>query len=121
MEEEIQPVCSVEKLPEYVPLQKGKTKIPKDLDATKSTLQTPLLPDGIVFEGSHLGRVPIIKFEDCDLMNSKMFPHLETESLMKQSTQGPVTTLEPRKWLLNVEKVGLLHPLWIPRFHHVPI
>ena len=38
MEEDIQPVCSVAKFPECVPLQKGKTKIPKDLDATKSIL-----------------------------------------------------------------------------------
>lgn len=37
MEEEIQPMHSVVKFPEYVPLFKGKAKVPKDLDATKST------------------------------------------------------------------------------------
>jgi len=71
------------KFPEYVPPWKGKTKIPKDLDATKSTLQTLLLPDGIVFEGLHLGFIPTMKFEDWDLVDSKMFPHLEMESIMK--------------------------------------
>jgi len=30
VEEDIQPLCSAEKLPKYVPLRKGKTKIPKD-------------------------------------------------------------------------------------------
>lgn len=58
-------------------------------------LQTLLLPDGIVFEGSALGRMPIMKFEHCDLMDSEKFPHLETENLMKQSMEGLVTTLEP--------------------------
>ena len=29
--------------------------------------------------------------------------------------------LEPRKWLRSVEKVRLLHLLWIPHFHRVPI
>jgi len=108
-------------LPEYVPPWKGKTKIPKDLDATKSALQTPLLPNGIIFEGSHLGCVPTMKFEDWYLTDSEKFPHLETESLMKQSMEGSVTTLEPRKWLRGVEKAGLLHLLWIPHFHCVLI
>ena len=49
MEEDIKPMRSVAKFPENVPLQKRKTKIPNDLDATKSALQTPLLPDGIMF------------------------------------------------------------------------
>lgn len=121
MEEDIQPVCSATKLLEYVPPRKGKTKIPKDLDATKSVLQTLLLPNGIVFEGSHLGYVPIMKFEYWDLKDNEKFPHLETESLMKQSTEGPVITLELRKWLHSVEKAGLLHLLWIPHFNYVPI
>lgn len=64
MEEDIQPIHSVTKLPTYVPPSKGKTKVLKYLDETKSSLQTPLLPDGIVFEGMHLGRVATMKFED---------------------------------------------------------
>ena len=85
---------SVTKFPKCVPLRKGKTKIPKDLDATKSTLQNLLFPNGIVFEGLHLGHVPTIKFEYWDLVYSEKFPHLEMESLMKQSKEGPVTTLK---------------------------
>lgn len=50
MEEDIQPVCDV-------------AKMPKDLDATKSALQSPLLLDGILFEGSILGCMPSMKFE----------------------------------------------------------
>lgn len=76
-------MCSTTKFPGCVPPQKGNTKIPKDLDATKSALQTPLLPDGIVFEGSHLGHVPTMKFEDWNLMDSEDFPHLEMKILMK--------------------------------------
>lgn len=83
MEEDIQPVRATAKLPKYVPLQKGRAKVPKDLDATKSALQTLLLPDGIMFEGLALGHVPIMKFDDWDLADSKKFPHLETKNLMK--------------------------------------
>lgn len=97
MEEDIQPVCSTSKFPEYVPSWKGKAEVPKELEATKSAFQTPLLPDGISFEGSALGRVPTMKFEDCDLTNSENFPHLQMKSLMKQSKELPVTALKTHK------------------------
>ena len=83
MEEDIQPIHSVTKLLTYVPPRKGKTKVPMDLDETKSSLQTPLLLDDIVFEGTHLGRVPTMKFEDWDLTDHEKFPHHETRNLMK--------------------------------------
>lgn len=46
---------SVTRLPPYIPAWKGKAKVPKDLEATKSVLQTPLLPNYIRFEGMPLG------------------------------------------------------------------
>jgi len=49
MAEETQATHTLIKFPAYVPLQKGKAKVPKDLDETKSSLQTPLLPDSIIF------------------------------------------------------------------------
>lgn len=64
MEEEIQLVRTSAKLPNYVPPWKRKAKVPKDLDVVKSSLQALLLPDGILFEGSALGRMPTMKFED---------------------------------------------------------
>jgi len=94
-EVDIQPKRSVAKLPEYVPLRKGKAKVPKGLDAMKSAIQTSLLPNGITFEGPLLGRVPTLKFEDWDLTDSDKFPHVEMESLMKQNTEGSVITLQP--------------------------
>ena len=57
--------------------------MPKDLDKTKSSLQTSLLPDNLMFEGTHLGCMLSLKFEDWDLEDSEKFPQLETESLMK--------------------------------------
>ena len=38
IEDDIQPLRSTVILPAYVPLRKGKAKVPKDLDATKSSL-----------------------------------------------------------------------------------
>ena len=110
----------ITRLPEYVPPQKGKSKVSKDIDEGKSSPQTLLLPDDIIFEGPHLGQVPVFKFEDWDLVDNEKFPKLEMESLMKQSMKGPIITLELRKWLCGVEKAGLLHLLWIPHFHARP-
>lgn len=112
---------STTKLPTYIPPWKGKVKATKDLEPTKSALQTPLLPDVINFEGSPLGRVPTMKFEDWDLADSEKFPHMGTEILMKQKVEGLVIMLEPQKSMRDVEKAGLLHLRWIPHFHHVPI
>ena len=50
-EVEVQGVDPITQLPEYIPPCKGKTKVPKDIDKGKVPLQTPLLPDEIVFEG----------------------------------------------------------------------
>lgn len=121
MEEGIHVVCVATKILEYVPPQKGKHKVPKDLDATKSALQTLLLPSGILFEGSALGCVPTMKFEYWDLVESETFPHLQTKNLMKLSKDGSVTVPELQKWLHGVEKVGILHLLWIPHFHRILI
>lgn len=38
MEEDTQPAHPLKKFPAYVPPQKGKAKVPKDLDETKSLL-----------------------------------------------------------------------------------
>lgn len=71
--------------------------MPKDLDETKISLRTPLLLDNIMFEGTHLGCVSSLKFEDWDLTNHEKFPHLETRNLMKpkQNIATGVTDLEP--------------------------
>lgn len=64
MEEETQGVDPLTRFPVYVPLRKGKARVPKDLDERNSPLQTLLLPDDIVFDGAHLGWVLVLKFED---------------------------------------------------------
>ena len=66
-------------LPEYVPPCKLKAKVPKDIDESKSSLQTPFLLDDFVFEGPHLGQVTVLKFEDWDLTDDEIFMHLATE------------------------------------------
>jgi len=49
MEEEIEPAHPPTKLPTYIPPQKGKAKVPKDLDEHKSSLQASLLLEEIIF------------------------------------------------------------------------
>ena len=79
MEVDTKPTLSVIKLFTYVPSQKGKAKVPKDLDETKSFLQTSFLPDDIMFEGMHLGHVLTMKFEDWDLAYCEKFLTLRLE------------------------------------------
>ena len=107
--ENVSQVPSAINIPPYIPPWKGKAKISKDLEATKSALQTPLHPDEIRFEGLPLGRVPTVKFEDWDLIDSKKFIQLATEKLIEH------------KWLRSVEKAGLLHLQSIPHYHLAPI
>ena len=97
--------------------------MPKDLNKSKSSLQTLFLLDDIIFEGRHLGRVPNLKFEDWDLTGHEKFHHLETAQLMKpkQNIVAGVIKLEPQKWLHRVEKAGLLNLIWVSHFHHAPI
>lgn len=97
MEEETQGVDPLTRLCMYVPMQKGKPKVPKDLNERKSSLQTLLLSNDIIFEGAHLGWVPDLKFEDWDLANNDKFPHLATVQLMrlKKNIAAGVIELEP--------------------------
>lgn len=74
----------ITRLLEYIPLCNPKTKVSKDIDKSKTPLQTPLLPNEIFFDGLHLARVLLLKLEDWDLANHKNFPHLETEQLMRR-------------------------------------
>jgi len=75
--------------------------VPKDIDERKSTLQTPLLPQDIIFEGVHLGRVPVLKFEDWKIADHEKLPHLETAQLMHQRKDAltGIIELELHKWM----------------------
>lgn len=72
----------------------------KDIDESKSSLQTPLLPDDIIFKGAYLGKVTSLKFEDWDLAKHEKFPHLATSQLIKSKNNivAGVEELEPCKW-----------------------
>ena len=85
----------ITKFPKYIPSQKGKVKVPTDLDSIDNILITSSLPKGVPHEGTATGCILTVKFEDWDLANSEMFLHLEIENLMKQNTEGAVITLEP--------------------------
>lgn len=54
----------ISKLPDYIPLHKGNVKVPNDPYAGEFLLNTPLLSEGITFEGPHLAQIPHLKLED---------------------------------------------------------
>lgn len=87
----------ITRLQEYVPSRKPKTKVQKDIDESKTPLQTPLLPDEIFFNGRCLARVILLKLEDWDLVNHERFPHLAFKNMMCRiiDTNTGMTALEP--------------------------
>jgi len=58
-------------------------------------LQTPLLPDEIIFEGPCLVKFPLLKIEEWDLAEHEKFPHLVTEQMMHCIID---TTIERTNW-----------------------
>ena len=97
MEEvEAQGVDPITQLSEYVPPRKHKSKVPKDIDESKTPLQTPLLPNEIYFDGLRLAWVPIFKIEDWNLVDHEKFLHMVTEQLMHHiiDTNTGMTALE---------------------------
>jgi len=92
------------KLPKYIPLQKGKMKITKDLDLEKFTISTALLPKQVPFEGLRLTRSPLLKMEDWDLMDHARFPHLATNKYMRcvYYVESSVTALIIEEWAHGV-------------------
>jgi len=51
------------RLPKYIPLQKAKDKVIKDLDTGKFIVSMPLVPMQVPFEGSRFARIPLLKLE----------------------------------------------------------
>ena len=78
-EVEVEGYDPITKLLEYIPLCKGKTKVPKDIEESKVALHIPLLSENIVFEGPCLGQVPLLKLEDWDIVDHEKFSHLAIE------------------------------------------
>lgn len=75
------------------------------------------------FEGPFLGRIPMLKFEDRDLADTKRFPHLATYQLIHcvvhKTTK--MTSLVPWKWFKGVDKASLLNLLWVSHYNPTPI
>lgn len=97
--------------------------MPKDIDESKTPLQTPLLSDDIVFDRPRLAQVPLLKLEDWDLVDHKKFPHLETKQLMCCiiDMNAGMIALELRRWLRGVDKAGFLNLLWVPHYNRTPM
>jgi len=109
----------ISKLPDYIPLHKGKVKFTKDLDSVKFLINTPLLPKSITLEGLRLARIPHLKMEVLGLANHERFPHLAMENYMKRVyyKESSVILLEPVEWICGVNQSGLLNLLWVPHYH----
>lgn len=61
--------------------------------------------------------------EDWDLDDHEKFLNLVTNKCLVKIyyEENRVTQLEPMKWVVGVEKAGLLNMLWVPRFSRATI
>lgn len=59
-------------------------KVPKDPDAGKFLLNTPLLLENITFEGLCSARILHLKLEHWDLVDYERFPHLAIENYLER-------------------------------------
>jgi len=57
----------ITRLPEYIPLKKGKVKVMKDPDFEKFTISVPLVIEQVPSKGLQLTQIPLLKMEDRDL------------------------------------------------------
>lgn len=103
--------------------QKHKAKVLKDLHTTKFMVSMPLLLQKVVFDGALLVHIPSLKLADWDLVEHEKFPQLAPNknlvNIYYEETE--VTWLEPMKWVMGVEKVGLLKMLWVSHFNRTNI
>lgn len=65
-----------------MPPNKGKAKVPTNLDEVDTILITPSLPKGVPVEISLVGRIATLKFEDWDFVDTTKFPHVATSALI---------------------------------------
>jgi len=80
-EVDVEGVNIISWLLEYITLQKGITKVTKDLDSENFMISTPLLPEQVEFEGPPLVHVPVLKMEDWELVDHERFLHLATSKV----------------------------------------
>jgi len=62
----------ISRLPKYIPLRRGKAKVPKEIDEIKAMLHTLLLPDKIAFH--RLCLASLLKMEDYIWLTQSDFP-----------------------------------------------
>lgn len=111
-------VVLITQLPPYVPPRKSIAKVAKDPNSEKYKVFTPLLLEDVVVEGDLLAWVPFLKMEDWDLGDHLKFPLFEPKKYLKKVyyEESVFTRLEQMKWAINIEHVGLLNTLWVPKF-----
>lgn len=105
-------------LPAYVcPL---RHEAPKVQLSTKARYPVPLPPmsEDVEEEGSLLGYVNDLKYQDYNLLHHIKFPQFQVDQYMDM-TVSPTTKIEaltPQAWIASLQPSGLLNLLQIPHF-----
>lgn len=96
----------------------GHNESDKDLDNAKFMVSMPLLLEKVVFEGTLLDHIPKLKMEDWESGDHQKFPQLAPTKYLSKVyyEESKVTRLEPVKWVVGFEAMGLVNMLWLSHF-----
>lgn len=104
--------------PTYIPPRKLTAKLTKDPDSLKFKVFTPFFPEEVPIEDDLLARVPYLNMKYWDLSDLEKFPQLEPNKYLKMVyyDEAGITRLEPMKWAIDIECVGLFNMWYVPHF-----
>ena len=117
-EQEISQARAMSFLPVYVCLLQHEA--PKIQLSTKARYPVPLPPmsEDVEEEGSLLGNINNLKYQDYNLLDHIKFPQFQVDQYMAM-TMNPTTKIEaltPQAWIASMQPSGLLNLLQIPHF-----
>jgi len=108
----------ISRLPLYMSSRKPTAKVTKDLDSIKYKIFTPLLLEEVPIEGKLLAKAPNLCMEDWDLNDRNKYPQFEPIKCLQYVyyEEVGVTRVEPMKWVVRIQHIGLLNMLYVPHF-----
>lgn len=113
----------ISRLLPYIPPRKPTTKVTKNPNSLKFKVFTPLLMEEVPIEGDLMAWLAFLKMENLDLGNHDKFMQLEPSKYLKSVyyEEMGITRLEPMKWEVGIEHIGLLNMLYFPHFSRIVI
>lgn len=108
----------ISRFPPYMPPRNPTVKVTKNPNSIKYKVFSPLLLEEVPIEGELLARVPHLCMEDWYLNYCNKYPQFEPNKYLQSIyyEEAGVIRVEPMKWVVGIQDVGLLNMLYVPHF-----